>query len=280
MALEIARVRKLVRPLLDEDIGRGDVTTQAVLPPDLRGRARIEARSPGVLAGLDVARCCFEEVHGADFSWAPAARDGQTVVPGDVVVRLEAQLASILTAERTALNLLSKLSGVATATRDAVQAVDERPVRIADTRKTTPGLRYFEKYAVVVGGGANHRAGLDDGVLIKDNHIAAAGGVAEAVKRARAGVSHGLRIEVEVTDLSELDEALAAGADAILLDNMAVGDVQVAVGRAGGKALLEASGGINSSNVAEYAATGVDVISLGAITHSAPHIDFALEVEK
>lgn len=266
--------------MLDEDIGRGDVTTQAVVPPDLRGRARIEARAPGIVAGLEVARCCFEELGGADVSWSALARDGQSVDPGDVVVRLEAPLASILTAERTALNLLSRLSGVATATRDAVRAVGERPVRIADTRKTTPGLRYFEKYAVIVGGGANHRAGLDDGVLIKDNHVAAAGGVTEAVRRARASVAHGLRIEVEVTDLSELDEALAAGADAILLDNMAVGDVQVAVGRAGGKVLLEVSGGINSSNIAEYAATGVDVISLGALTHSAPHIDFALEVEK
>jgi nicotinate-nucleotide pyrophosphorylase (carboxylating) len=280
MALEITRVRRLVRPLLDEDIGRGDITTQAVVPPELEGRARIEARAPGILAGLDVARCCFEEVRGDDVSWTPLARDGQSVAPGDVVVRLAATLASILTAERTALNLLSRLSGVASATRNAVQAVGDRPVKIADTRKTTPGLRYLEKYAVLVGGGANHRAGLDDGVLIKDNHIAAAGGVAEAVGRARAGVAHGLRIEVEVTDLSELDEALAAGADAILLDNMAIGDVQVAVGRAGGKVLLEVSGGINSSNIAEYAATGVDVISLGALTHSAPHIDFALEVEK
>jgi nicotinate-nucleotide pyrophosphorylase (carboxylating) len=280
MALDISRVRRLVRPLLDEDIGRGDVTTQAVVPPDLKGRARIEARAPGILAGLEVAHCCFEEVGGADVSWSPLVHEGQPVAAGDVVVRLEATLASILTAERTALNLLSRLSGVATATRDAVRAVGERPVRIADTRKTTPGLRYFEKHAVIVGGGVNHRAGLDDGVLIKDNHVAAAGGVTEAVRRARAIVAHGLRIEVEVTDLSELDEALAAGADAILLDNMVPGDVQVAVGRAGGKVLLEVSGGINSSNIAEYAATGVDVISLGALTHSAPHIDFALEVEK
>jgi nicotinate-nucleotide pyrophosphorylase (carboxylating) len=280
MALELARMRALVRPLLQEDIGRGDVTTRAVVPPEVRGEARIEARSRGVLAGLGVARCCFEEVEGAEIVWTPVAGDGQVVEEGEVVVRLHATLASILGAERTALNLLSRMSGVATATRAAVDAVGDHPVRIADTRKTTPGLRYLEKYAVTVGGGVNHRAGLDDGVLVKDNHIAAAGGIAEAVKRARAGVSHALRIEVEVTTQSELDEALAAGADAILLDNMSPEDVQEAVARAGGKALLEASGGIDLNNVADYALAGVDVISLGALTHSAPHIDFALEVEK
>ncbi len=275
--LEPWQIEPLVERFLDEDIGRGDKTTEAVIPEDARGRARIEAREPAVIAGLAVAKACFAAL--GDVSWHPRVSDGTLVDAGDVVAEIDGPLRVILTGERTALNLLQRLSGIATMTRRYVEAVADRPVQIVDTRKTTPGLRVLEKYAVRVGGGSNHRAGLDDGILIKDNHIAAAGGVAEAVARVKDDVPHGLKIEVEVQDLDQLDEALAAGADAVLLDNMSPQMVQDAVTRAGGKVLLEASGGITLETVADYAATGVDLISVGALTHSVRAIDLSLEVE-
>lgn len=275
--LEPWQIEELVERFLDEDIGRGDRTTEAVVPEDLPGRARIEAREDAVIAGLDVARACFAAL--ADVTWKPSVADGDRVGAGDVVVRIEGPMRALLTGERTALNLLQRLSGIATMTRRYVDAVGTSPAEVVDTRKTTPGLRALEKYAVRVGGGSNHRAGLDDGILIKDNHIAAAGSVAEAVARARRDVPHGLKVEVEVQTLDQLDEALAAGAEAILLDNMPPQTVRDAVTRAGGKALLEASGGITLETVAEYAATGVDLISVGALTHSVRAIDLSLEVE-
>ncbi len=275
--LEPWRVEALVERFLEEDIGRGDSTTDAVVPQEVRGRARIEARERAVVAGLDVARLCFRYL--GDVSWDPLVRDGDEVTAGDALVRIEGPLRAILTAERTALNLLQRLSGIATMTRRYADSVAGTPVKVVDTRKTTPGLRMLEKYAVRVGGGSNHRAGLDDGILIKDNHIAVAGSVGEAIARVRAEAPHGLKVEVEVGDLAELDEALAAGADAILLDNMDPDTVRDAVARAGGKALLEASGGITLERVAEYAATGVDLISVGALTHSVRAIDLSLEVE-
>ena len=198
---------------------------------------------------------------------------------GSGPARVSPAAASILAAERVALNYMMRLSGIASLTRKYVDAVEGTGVSILDTRKTTPGLRTMEKYAVRVGGGSNHRAGLDDGILIKDNHIAAAGNVAEAVARARAAAPHGLKVEVEVQDLDQLDEAISAGAEAILLDNMSPQLVREAVTRAGGKALLEASGGIKLDNLKEYAETGVDLISVGALTHSARAIDLSLEVE-
>lgn len=275
--LEPWQIEALVERFLDEDIGRGDRTTEAVVPDDLTGRARIEARGPGVIAGLDVARVCFSSL--AEVSWEPELSDGDRVEAGDVVVRIRGPLRAILTGERTALNLLQRLSGIATMTRRYADAVAGTPAQVVDTRKTTPGLRVLEKYAVRVGGGSNHRAGLDDGILIKDNHIAAAGSVTEAVSRALADVPHGLKVEVEVQDLDQLDEALAAGAEAILLDNMAPEMVRDAVTRAGGKALLEASGGITLETIAEYAKTGVDLISVGALTHSVRAVDLSLEVD-
>lgn len=271
-------VRSLVRRFLAEDVGRRDITTEAVVPAYVRGRTRIVAGTPGILAGLEVNRACFEELDGS-LEWTSPYSDGDDVKPGAAVVSVVGSLRAILTAERTALNLLSRLSGVATATAELVELVKGHPVRIADTRKTTPGLRPLEKYAVRVGGGTNHRFGLDDGILIKDNHISAVGGIAEAVRRAKEAAPHTMRVEVEVLSSKELDEALSAGADAVLLDNMAVEEVRDAVARAGGKVLLEVSGNITRDNVAAYAATGVDVISAGAMTHSAPHIDFSLEVE-
>lgn len=277
-AIPTTSLRAIVRNALAEDIGRGDITTEITIPSSVRGRARIVTGSLGLVAGLPVARACFAEMEDDPVGWV-SLDDGARIKPGDVVATVESRLRSILTAERTALNLLSRVSGVATATAEVAELVKEFPIRITDTRKTTPGLRLLEKYAVRVGGGFNHRFGLDDGILIKDNHSAAAGGVSEAVHRAKAKAPHSLRVEVEVADLTELAAALATGADAILLDNMTVEQVREAVAKAGGKVLLEVSGGVTRDNVAEYASTGVDVISMGAITHSARHMDFSLEVD-
>jgi len=274
--MEPWQIEALVEGFLEEDIGRGDRTTEAVVPDDLRGRARIEARAPAVIAGLDVAHACFRLLGGVE--WEPVVADGERVEAGATVVRMEGPLRTILTGERTALNLLQRLSGIATMTSRFVEAVAGTPGQVVDTRKTTPGLRMLEKYAVRVGGGSNHRAGLDDGILIKDNHIAAAGSVTEAVTRALVGRPHGLKVEVEVQTLDQLDEALAAGAEAVLLDNMSAEMVRDAVARAGGKALLEASGGITLDTISDYAKTGVDLISVGALTHSVRAIDLSLEV--
>lgn len=278
MDLEPRILRELAAAFLREDIGHGDVTTEAVVEPDARGVARIEARESFVVAGLDIARACFE-ILDADVTWTPSAPDGTRVGAGDTLARIEGSLGPILTAERTALNLLQRLSAVATTTARFVAKIEGTRSQIIDTRKTTPGMRILEKAAVRVGGGGNHRFGLDDGVLIKDNHVRAAGGVAEAVKRARNAAPHGLVVEVEVTTLDELDQALDAGAQAILLDNMDPETVRQAVDRVGGSAVLEASGGIDIDNVRAYADAGVDLISIGALTHSAGSVDISLEVE-
>jgi nicotinate-nucleotide pyrophosphorylase (carboxylating) len=280
MGIDLVAVRPAIEAWLAEDVGRGDRTTTATVPTDLEGRARIEARSPGVIAGLGVAGLCFELASDGRVSVSDRVADGDEVEPGAVVTVVEGPLAPILTAERTALNILGRLCGVASLTRRFVAAIDGTASTIVDTRKTTPGMRALEKYAVTVGGGSNHRFGLDDGILIKDNHVAAAGGVGEAVRRAKERAPHGLRVEVEVSDLAELDDALAAGADSVLLDNMSPEQVTRAVAAAGGKVLLEASGGITLDNVRAYAQTGVDLISVGALTHSAPTLDLSLEVEK
>lgn len=272
-------MRSLAGSWLAEDIGRGDVTTRAVVRPERSGRARIEARESAVVSGLEVARMCFDVVSDGTLEFEPRTRDGVSVAAGDQLARVSGMLAPILTAERTALNALARMCGIATLTSEFVRAIGGTAATIADTRKTTPGMRVLEKYSVRVGGGTNHRSGLDDGVLIKDNHIVAAGGVTEAVSRATEFAPHGLRIEVEVADLDQLEDALAAGADAILLDNMSPSEVRQAVLRAGGKALLEVSGGVTLETVRSYAETGVDLISVGALTHSAPTADIALEVE-
>ena len=272
-------LEKLVAPFLAEDVGRGDITTESVVAADATGRARIEAREVAVIAGLPVARAAFDALGGHRLEWEAKVDEGARVEAGDVLVTLDGSLRTILTGERTALNLLGHLSGVATRTAELVAAIEGTSARIVDTRKTTPGLRLLEKYAVRVAGGSNHRFGLDDAVLIKDNHIAAAGGVGVAVQRAKSGVPHTVKVEVEVEDLAGLDEAVAAGADSVLLDNMSVDEVKAAVERAAGRLLLEVSGGMDLHNVRAYAETGVDVISVGAITHSARTIDVALEVE-
>ena len=263
---------------LAEDIGPGDVTTLATVPRDAQARATMLAKSAGVISGLGVAGFVFLRVDPT-VSFTPTVADGTRVATRTVIAELAGPARSLLTAERVALNLIQRLSGVATATARYVEAVAGTNARIVDTRKTTPGLRQLEKQAVRDGGGHNHRVGLADGVLIKDNHLAAIGGpdrVRRAVCQARTFAPHTLRIEVEVTTLAEVEEALAAGADVILLDNMDVATMRRAVEVVAGRALLEASGGVNLDTVRAIAETGVDLISVGALTHSAPALDISL----
>ncbi len=275
--LPLFALREQIRAWLAEDIGHGDLTTRLVTPPGARAIAVVLAREAGVLCGLPVASLVFAELDPACTVEALVA-EGEPVQPDQVVARVRGTLASILSAERLALNLLQRLSGIATLTRRYVEAVAGTGVAILDTRKTTPGLRALEKYAVRVGGGRNHRFGLFDGILIKDNHIRAAGGVAAAVQRARARAPHPLRIEVEVTTLAELEEAIAAGADWVLLDNMDLESIRTAVERAAGRVKLEVSGGVTLERVRAIAETGVDAISVGALTHSARALDLSLEL--
>jgi nicotinate-nucleotide pyrophosphorylase (carboxylating) len=269
----------VVRRALLEDLGRaGDVTTDAIAPLDLAGRAVVTARAAGRVAGLEPALHAFR-VLDPECRTDVRLRDGSDAAAGDALARVTASGRALLAAERTALNLLGRLSGIATATRDVVKSLEGLKTRVAATRKTTPGLRALEKYAVRVGGGTPHRYGLDDAVLVKDNHVALAGGVAEAVLRVRKSVGHLVKVEVEVDNLAQLDDALAIGVDAVLLDNMDLPTLREAVRRARGRALTEASGGIRPENVREVAETGVDLVSLGWITHSAPSLDVALDLE-
>ncbi len=271
-----AEVRAIVRLALAEDVGRGDLTTESTVPPDAVAGAEILQKAPGVLCGLPVVETVFAELD-------PRVRVQRLVEEGTAgdqrtVARIEGPAAAILTGERTALNFLQRLSGVATAARRAVELVAGTRAEIIDTRKTTPGMRVLEKYAVRVGGARNHRAGLDDGFLIKENHIRAAGGIAAAVRAATGRAAPGQVVEVEVTTLDELDQALAVGAPLILLDNFSVDLLRSAVERVGGRARLEASGSITLANLADVARAGVDYISLGALTHSAGVLDFSLEI--
>jgi nicotinate-nucleotide pyrophosphorylase (carboxylating) len=272
---------RLLDLALAEDIGGGDVTTALTVPAERQARGRLLAKVAGVISGLEVAGEVFRRVDPA-ITLTPLIADGDAVAAMTPMATVEGPARSLLTGERVALNLLQRLSGVATLTARYVAAVRETNARIVDTRKTTPGLRALEKAAVRHGGGYNHRFGLTDGVLIKDNHLAAVGGadrVARAVCLARQGAPHTLRIEIEVTTLDELAQALAAGADIVLLDNMDVAAMREAVARTAGRALLEASGGVTLENVAAIAATGVDLISVGALTHSAPALDISLELD-
>ena len=274
-------IEPIVRAALAEDLGRaGDVTGQACIPEGARMRAVVAARKPGVLAGIDCVRL-------AVLALDPKAtvdirvKDGEAFEAGAVLAEIEGDARALLAAERTALNLLQRLCGVATLTRDYVRAVEGTGARIADTRKTTPGLRALEKHAVLCGGGTNHRFGLDDAILIKDNHVAVCGGVAEAIAAARAAVGHLMKVEVEIDGLAQLEAALAGRPDVIMLDNFSLEDLRAAVARtaasAFGPVVLEASGGINLTTVRAIAETGVDVISVGALTHSAPALDVGLD---
>ncbi|BBK39319.1 nicotinate-nucleotide diphosphorylase (carboxylating) [Allostella sp. ATCC 35155] len=276
-ALPDLLVEPLVRAALLEDLGRaGDITTAAVVPADAHFRGAVVARQPGVVAGIATAAIAFRLVDPA-VRIAVERPDGSPVAPGDAVLRLDGPARAIITAERVALNFLCHLSGIATATAGLVAAARPHPARITCTRKTTPGLRALEKHAVRAGGGVSHRFGLDDGVLIKDNHIAVAGGVAEAVRRARRSVGHMVKVEVEVDDLDQLAQAMAEGPDAVLLDNMPPEILRRAVAIVAGRAVTEASGRITAATVGAIAATGVDIISAGWITHSAPALDLGLD---
>lgn len=268
---------RVIRTALDEDVGPGDITTGAVLRGDEAGIARATAKTEMVVAGIDV----FGEVFltlDPTLIFTAQRRDGETAGKGDLLAEISGSLASILTAERVALNLFQRMSGIATMTRRYSDAIRGTRAKILDTRKTVPGLRILDKYAVRVGGGHNHRFALYDGVLIKDNHIAAAGGIGPAVRRIRERVPHTLKIEVEVKDMAELEEALAAGADTILLDNMGIAEMARAVHRVAGKVPLEASGNMTLERVREVADTGVDLISVGALTHSVTAADISLNV--
>ena len=268
----------LIQRALEEDFGRaGDLTSDAVLPLHLIGQAEIVARTEGRVAGLQVALSAFRLLDSS-FEIEELAADGEDVAAGAVLAALRGPARALLSAERTALNILGRLCGIATATRNMVRLVEPHGARIVCTRKTTPGLRVLEKYAVRAGGGSNHRFGLDDAVLIKDNHVALAGGIRPAVERARAYVGHLVKIEVEVDSLEQLGEALDLKVDVVLLDNMSLETLREAVRMAKGKALTEASGGITPQTAPAVAATGVDMISVGWLTHSSPALDVALDV--
>ena len=267
----------LARAALLEDLGRaGDLTTDAIVPADARATTVLRARQPGVLAGLDLATLAFRLIEPS-IEVSRERRDGDVVDAADVIASIQGPARGILTAERTALNFLSCLSGIATATASIVASVRQHKARIVCTRKTTPGLRAIEKYAVRAGGGSNHRFGLDDAVLIKDNHVAIAGGVRAAVERARKAVGHLVKIELEVDTLVQLEEALELGVDAVLLDNMTIDELRVAVAMAAGRAVTEASGRVTPATAPAIAATGVDLISVGWLTHSAPILDIGLD---
>ena len=271
-------IEPVVRAALSEDLGRaGDITSEACVAPEARLSVQFAVRAPGVVAGLDCARLSLAAMDPA-IGFSAQRRDGDRVEAGEVLARAEGNARAILAAERTALNLMGRLSGVATLTRAYADAVEGTGAVIVDTRKTTPGLRLLEKYAVRCGGGVNHRFGLDDAILIKDNHVAASGGVAEALRRARAAAGHLVKIEVEVDGLDQLGEALAGGPDVIMLDNFSLADLREAVRRTEGRVRLEASGGVNLQTVRAIADTGVDVISVGALTHSAAVLDIGLDV--
>jgi nicotinate-nucleotide pyrophosphorylase (carboxylating) len=270
--------RDLVRAALAEDLGRaGDLTTDAIVPAEREAAGWLVARAAGRVCGLEVAATAFRELD-PEAEIDLRVEDGADVEAGTTLAVVRGAARALLTGERVALNFLGHLSGIATATRGLVCLVEGTGARVADTRKTTPGLRALEKYAVRVGGGSNHRFGLDDAVLIKDNHLALAGGVAAAVERVRAEVGHLVKVEVEVDTLEQLDEALAAGVDAVLLDNMTPKTLAEAVRRVDGRAVTEASGGITAETLPGVAATGVDLVSVGWITHSAPSLDVAFDL--
>jgi nicotinate-nucleotide pyrophosphorylase (carboxylating) len=273
----LPRTDLLIDLAIEEDAGLGDVTSRAIFPPRHRSRAVITSGGDAVVCGLAVAARVFQRVD-PELKVSFSARDGDRVGPGRAVLGVAGPTASLLTAERTALNFLQRLSGIATLARRFADAAAPLGVRIADTRKTTPGFRALEKYAVRCGGCANHRSSLGEHVLIKDNHIAAAGSLTRAVRLARAGAPHSARIEVEATTLAEVREAVRSGADIILLDNMPPARIRAAVAAIGGAALVEVSGGVRLETLADLAVDGVDVVSAGALTHSAPAADFSLTI--
>lgn len=271
-------VQELIDIALKEDIGSGDITTDNIIGSEQRGEGRIIAKESLVLAGLEVAKSVFKTLD-SEMVFHHDYADGDRMKSGDVIMTIEGQLRFLLMGERTALNFLQHLSGVATCVREYIDVLQSPEVRLIDTRKTLPGFRVLEKYAVRVGGARNHRMGLYDGVLIKDNHIAACGGITAAIENVRKGVSHLEKIEVEVSDQSGVAEALAAGADVIMLDNMDIGQIKAAVKLIDGKAMVEVSGGVTKDDLGRLAKTGVDLISVGALTHSARNVDISMRLD-
>jgi nicotinate-nucleotide pyrophosphorylase (carboxylating) len=272
-------IEPAVRTALVEDLGRaGDITTEATIPASAKARVVIRAREDGRIAGLDCARTSFR-LMDANLKVAVRKPDGSDVMPGDIVAAIEGNARAIITGERVALNFMGHLSGIATATRELVRVVEGTKARICCTRKTTPGLRALEKYAVRAGGGMNHRFGLDDAVLIKDNHIAVAGGVRAAIESARARAGHMVKIEVEVDTLDQLEEVMSIGCEVVLLDNMSPETLARAVKLVNGRAICEASGRVTAETARAIAASGVDLISCGWITHSAPCLDLGLDFD-
>ncbi len=276
-ALDPREVERAVLSALAEDLPAGDITSDAIVPASAMSDAVLLAKEPGILAGLPVSRRVFEALDPG-VAFAALFEDGRAFQTGDVLAQIRGRARSLLAAERTALNFLQRLSGIATLTRAFVRAVAGTKAKILDTRKTTPGLRALEKYAVAAGGGANHRRSLSDMMLIKDNHVRQAGGVEEALRRARAAAAPGFLIEVEITSAAEADAALRGGADIVMLDNMTLPEMRAVVALVAGRVPLEASGGVTLDSAAEIAATGVDFISVGALTHSARAMDISLEL--
>jgi len=271
-------IHRLIQSALEEDVGTGDITTTAALTGAEVGRAKVFAKSNIVVAGIDVFREVFL-ILDKSIQFSGHCEDGRTVKKGGLLAEISGNLGSILTAERVALNFFQRMCGIATLTRQYVDEIKGTKAKILDTRKTMPGLRCIDKYAVKIGGGTNHRYGLYDGVLIKDNHIAAAGGISKTLARVRGHIPHTLKVEVEVKNLQEVEEAIISGADLIMLDNMTNEDMKKAVAIVNGKVPLEASGNVTLANVRKIAETGVDFISVGALTHSVPASDISLKIE-
>lgn len=275
----LSQIDKIIDSALEEDLGPGDITTSAIIDSSLKGKARLLAKEEIILAGIEVFSRVFSRLD-PEIVVECTYHDGDVVPNGYDIGIIRGSMRGMLSGERTALNFLQHLSGIATLTKRYVEKIDPSKVRVIDTRKTTPRLRILEKYAVRMGGGFNHRFGLFDGILIKDNHIAAAGSISKALAKIKANVPHTLKIEVEVEDIKGVEEAIVAGADAILLDNMSVKEMKEAVSIARGRVLLEASGGITLESIGEISKTGINLISIGAITHSARSVDISLEVIK
>jgi nicotinate-nucleotide pyrophosphorylase (carboxylating) len=268
----------LIDLALKEDYGSGDITTDNLIDPSLKGNGEIIAKEPLVIAGIDIVDQVFHHID-PKVSISPNHNDGDMVQKGEIILAIEGAMRSLLIGERTALNFLQRLSGIATQVRSYVDVLGDKNVRLVDTRKTTPGWRVLEKYAVRVGGADNHRMGLYDGVLIKDNHIVASGGIEKSIEKVKGKVPHLIKIEIEVSNLEEVKEAITSGADIIMLDNMDVGQITEAVKLINGKATIEVSGNVTKANLTELADTGVDIISVGALTHSARCVDISMKIK-
>ena len=271
-------IKKYIESYLEEDIGWSDITTDLLIDYEVKSTSYIKAKEEGIIAGLDVVEMIFQLLDPS-ITFSKKNKDGDKVIPGDIIAEVKGPINPILKGERLCLNLLQRMSGIATYTRHLCNLIKPYNVKVTDTRKTAPGLRYFDRYAVAIGGGVNHRYNLSDAILIKDNHIKLVGGIKEALTRVKAKASHTQKIEIEVQNLNQFQEALKYGADIILLDNMTIDSIQKAVKIAQGNVILEASGNIDESNIVSFAKTGVDVISCGSLTHSVKALDVSMMIE-